>query len=102
MKVELKVGRIIAAEPVPKSKRLLRLQLDTGAAERQVVAGIADAYDPETLVGRTVIFVANLKPAKLMGVESNGMVLAATGAEGRAVLLTVEDVDAAPPGSGVR
>ena len=102
MKVELRVGRVTAAEQVPKSKRLLRLQLDTGAGERQVVAGIAGAYEPETLVGRTVIFVANLKPAKLMGVESNGMILAATGAEDRPILLTVEDTTAAPPGSKVR
>ena len=102
MKVELKVGKIIAAEPVPKSRKLLGIQIDTGDGERQVVAGIAGAYEPEALVGRTVIFVANLQPAKLMGVESNGMILAATGPDGRPVLLTVEDVEAAPPGSGVR
>ena len=100
-KVELRVGRVAAAEAVPKSRKLLKLQIDTGSGERQVVAGIAAAYEPETLVGRTVVFVANLKPAKLAGVESNGMVLAASAPDGKPVLLTVDDVAAAPPGSKV-
>ena len=100
-KVELRVGRIAAAEAVPKSRKLLKLQVDTGSGERQVVAGIAGVYEPETLVGRTVVFVANLKPAKLAGVESNGMVLAASAPDGKPVLLTVDDAAAAPPGSKV-
>jgi methionyl-tRNA synthetase len=63
---------------VPKSKKLIKLEVDLGSEVRVVVAGIAGAYEPEALVGRTVVVVANLKPAKLMGVESNGMVLAAS------------------------
>ena len=102
MSVHLRVGRITAAEAVPKSRKLLRIQIDTGEGGRQVVAGIAGAYEPASLVGRTVIFVANLQPAKLMGVESNGMILAATAPDGRPVLLTVDDADATPPGSTVR
>ena len=100
-KVELKVGRVVAAEAVPKSRKLIRLQLDTGDGERQVLAGILAAYEPESLVGKTVIFVANLKPAKLAGHESNGMVLAASTKGGAPVLLTVEDTDKAPAGSKV-
>ncbi len=100
-KVELKVGRVVAAEAVPKSRKLIRLQLDTGDGERQVLAGILAAYEPESLVGKTVIFVANLKPAKLAGHESNGMVLAASTEGGAPVLLTVEDTDKAPVGSKV-
>ena len=100
-KVELKVGRVVAAEAVPKSRKLIRLQLDTGDGERQVLAGILAAYEPESLIGKTVIFVANLKPAKLAGLESNGMVLAASTEGGAPVLLTVEDPDKAPVGSKV-
>jgi len=92
---------VLAAERVPKSNKLLRLQVDLGGEERQIVAGIAAKYAPETLVGRNVVVVANLKPAKLMGVESNGMVLAATvGDAGEPSLLEVAaDV---PPGSRVK
>ena len=101
-KVELRVGRVVSAEVVPKSRKLIKIQLDTGDGERQVLAGILGAYEPESLVGRTVVFVANLKPAKLAGLESNGMILAASGpAGGKPVLLTVEDPEAAPPGSTI-
>ena len=100
-KLDLRVGRVVAAEPVPKSRKLLKVQIDTGTGERQVVAGIAGAYEPEVLVGRTVVFVANLKPVTLAGVESNGMMLAASAPGGKPVLLTVDDADAAPPGSKV-
>jgi len=78
MKVELRVAKVVTAERVPKSKKLIKLEVDLGSEVRVVVAGIAGAYEPETLVGRTVVIVVNLKPAKLMGVESNGMVLAAS------------------------
>jgi methionyl-tRNA synthetase len=88
-RVELRVAEIKSAERVPKSKKLLRIEVIVGEETRQVVAGIAEAYDPETLPGKRVILVANLKPAKLMGVESNGMLLAAT-LDGRPVLLTPE------------
>ena len=101
-KVELRIGRVVTAEAVRKSKKLVRLELDDGAGVRQVVAGIAKAYDPERLVGRHVVFVANLQPAKLMGIESNGMVLAALDANGQPVLLAPDDPDRAPAGSRVR
>jgi methionyl-tRNA synthetase len=84
---ELKVATILAAEPVPKSNKLLKLSVDVGeGTSRTLVAGIALAYKPEDLVGKQVIVVANLQPAKLMGVESNGMVLAAS-LDGKPVLL---------------
>jgi methionyl-tRNA synthetase len=100
-KVQLRTGKVLAAERVPKSNKLVKLQVDLGSEQRQVVAGIAARYEPETLVGRNVVIVANLKPAKLMGVESNGMVLAATvGEAGEPSLLEVAaDV---PPGSRVK
>ena len=103
-KVELRVGRVVSAEAVPKSRKLIRIQLDdgTGRGERQVLAGILGSYEPESLIGKNVVFVANLKPAKLAGLESNGMILAASGPNGgKPVLLTVEDPEAAPPGSKV-
>ena len=77
MNVELRTAKVIAAEAVPKSKKLIKLQVDLGTEQRTILAGIAEAYQPESLVGRTIVIVANLKPAKLMGIESNGMVLAA-------------------------
>jgi len=98
MKVELRVAKIVAAEAVPKSKKLMKLQVDLGSDQRTIVAGIAEAYQPETLVGRTIVVVANLKPAKLMGIESNGMVLAASSESGQPVLLSVD----AEPGWRVR
>jgi methionyl-tRNA synthetase len=98
MKVELRVAKILAAEAVPKSKKLLKLQVDLGTEQRTIVAGIAEAYEPDSLVGRTIVVVANLKPAKLMGIESNGMVLAASSETGQPVLLSVE----AEPGFRVR
>ncbi|MFQ5449207.1 MAG: methionine--tRNA ligase [Nitrospinaceae bacterium] len=78
MKVDLRTGKILEAEKVKKSKKLIRMKVDIGCEVRQVVAGIAECYEPEDLTGRTVILVANLKPAKLMGIESQGMVLAGT------------------------
>jgi methionyl-tRNA synthetase len=100
-KVQLVTARILAAERVPKSRKLVRLEVDLGSERRQIVAGIATRYEPEALVGRNVVIVANLKPATLMGVESNGMVLAATvGEAGEPALLEVPaDV---PPGSRVK
>ena len=90
MKVELRTAKVVAAEAVPKSKKLIKLQVDLGTEQRTILAGIAEAYAPESLVGRTIVIVANLKPAKLMGIESNGMVLAASPEGGKPVLLTVE------------
>lgn len=91
-KVEMRVGQIISAERVPKSSKLLKLLVDLGDEKRQVVAGIGEAYEPESLPGRLVAVVTNLKPAKLMGVESNGMIVAASDG-GKPVLTTFnEDV----------
>ncbi len=88
-KVELKVGRIISAEKVEKSDKLIKLKVDIGE-ERQIVAGIAKAYTPDDLIGKKIAVVANLKPAKLMGIESHGMLLAATDEEGRLSVLTLD------------
>jgi len=87
MKVELRVARVIEAEPVEGSDKLLKLQLDIDGEKRQVVAGIRANYSAEDLIGRQVVMVFNLKPAKLRGVESQGMLLAATDSDGGAILL---------------
>ena len=86
---------------MPKSRKLLRLDVEDGAGVRQIIAGLAKSHQPESLVGRTVVFIANLKPARLAGLESNGMVLAASDADGTPVLLTVDLPDQAPPGSAI-
>ena len=101
MKVELRVARVLEAEAVPKSKKLVKLTVDTGTDQRTIVAGIAEAYQPEQLVGRTIVIVANLKPAKLMGIESNGMVLAASPDGGKPTLVGFDAADV-PPGTRVR
>jgi len=89
-RVEMRVARIIHAERVPKSSKLLKLRVDLGTEQRQVVAGIGKAYDPENLIGKKVVVVTNLQPAKLMGVESNGMIVAAS-EKGRPVLATFDE-----------
>jgi methionyl-tRNA synthetase len=92
-KVELRVGVVKVAERVPKSDKLLRLEIDVGTETRQVLAGIAEAYAPETLVGRKVVIVANLAPRKMRGLESNGMIVAASVDGGKPVLAGfLEDV----------
>ncbi|UCH82468.1 MAG: methionine--tRNA ligase [Nitrospiraceae bacterium] len=88
-KVQLKVGRVIDAQRVEGSSKLIRLQVDTGEI-RQIVAGIGTSYSPDDLRGKSIIVVTNLKPAKLMGVESQGMLLAATDSEGVLSILTPE------------
>ena len=98
-KVDLRVGKILAAERVEKSKKLLKLQVDLGTEVRQVVAGIATRFAPEEVVGKAVVVVANLKPAKLMGIESRGMLLAAGGAEALSLVTPGEDP---PPGTKVK
>ncbi len=89
-KVKLRTATIEGVEAVPKSKKLYRIQLDVGElGKRQIVSGIAQHYTPEQLIGRQIVIVANLKPAKLMGVDSQGMLLAAsTEADGTLALLT--------------
>ncbi len=78
LKVELRVAQIVVAERVPKADKLLRLEVDLGYERRQILAGIAETYTPESLIGRKVVIVANLAPRKLRGLESNGMLLAAS------------------------
>jgi len=89
-RVDLRVAQILAARAVPGSKKLVELRVTTGAEERTIVAGILLDYPPAELVGKQIVVVANLKPSKLMGVESRGMLLAATGADGKLVLVTPE------------
>ena len=99
-KVELRAAKITACEPIPKAKKLLKLTLDDGSGKDRIVAsGIAKYYTPEELIGHTVIVVANLKPAKLCGVESNGMILAADCADGDVKVLFIDNV---PAGSKIR
>jgi len=88
-KIELKIGTVIAAEKVEKSEKLIKLKVDIGE-ERQIVAGIGKAYTPEDLIGKKIVVLANLKPVRLMGVESQGMLLAATDSEGTLSVLTPE------------
>jgi methionyl-tRNA synthetase len=100
MKVELRVAKVLEAEAVPKSRKLVKLKVDVGNEQRTIVAGIAEAYQPEQLVGRTIAIVFNLKPAKLMGIESNGMVLAASVGDGKPILVGFDEP--VPPGARVR
>jgi methionyl-tRNA synthetase len=86
-RVQMRVGQVMEAERIEGSRKLIRLRVDIGTEVRQVVAGIAEAYEPASLLNRKVVIVANLKPARLMGVESNGMIVAAS-ADGRPVLAT--------------
>ena len=92
-KVELRVAEIKACEPIPKAKKLLKLTLDDGEGERIVASGIAKWYTPDDLIGHKVVVVANLKPAKLCGVESQGMIIAADTADGGAKVLFVDDFE---------
>ena len=97
--LDLRVGRIAEVEKVPNADRLLKLQVDLGEEKRQIVAGIAQAYDPEALIGRKIIVVVNLKPARIRGVLSQGMLLAAD-LDGRPIVATFDE-DVAP-GTRVR
>jgi methionyl-tRNA synthetase len=92
-KLDFRVGKVLTVEQVPKSKKLLKVLLDLGFEKRQVVAGMALHYKPEELVGQTVIVVANLAPVKLMNVESNGMILAASIGDKLTVLSVAKEID---------
>ena len=98
MGVELRTAQIIACEKVPKAKKLLKLQIDLGYETRQVVSGIAKFYEPDALIGKKIIVVANLRPATLCGIESNGMILASGEEQIRVVFLA----DDTPLGERVR
>ncbi len=100
MKADLRTARVLAAERMPNADKLLRLEIEVGAERRQIVAGIAKHYTPESLIGRTIIVVANLKPANIRGIESCGMLLAVTTDDGALRLLTT-DGDA-PTGARVK
>ncbi len=91
MKVQLKVGEVIEAEKIEKSEKLLKLQVKIGDVQKQIIAGIAKSYQPEEIKGKKIVVVANLKPAKLMGHESQGMVLAVEDKEGKLQILSVHD-----------
>ena len=97
-KIELKTAKILSCEPVKKSDKLLCLQVELGEEKRQIVSGIAEYYKPEDMVGKTVIVVSNLKPAKLRGVESQGMILAADTPDGIRVVFA----DGIPSGCKIR
>ncbi len=103
MKVKLRVGRIESAEPIPKSEKLLKLQVDLGPelGKRQILSGIAKFYTPENLVGRRIVVLVNLKPAKMMGLESQGMLLAAS-TEDNSILTLVQPSADIPEGATVR
>lgn len=88
--IELRIATITAAAPHPNADRLLVLTIDLGSEQRQLVAGIRAHYEPEILIGKQVVVVTNLEPAKLRGVESQGMLLAASDSEGRLAIVTPE------------
>lgn len=97
--VDLKVAKVLEAERVEGSEKLLRLEIDLGYEKKQIIAGVGEKYSPERLVGKNIIVVANLESRKFMGLESQGMLLAASNENGGLVLLTVmEDI---APGSGI-
>jgi methionyl-tRNA synthetase len=96
-KVEMKTGIVLAAEAIPKSSKLLKLQVNLGDETRQIVSGIAQFYMPEELVGQNVVVLTNLAPAKIFGVESNGMILAA--GDAASLLVPLKPVE---PGTKIR
>ena len=98
-KVELKIGRIVSAEELEGSEKLLRLKVDLGEDTRQIIAGIKTTYAPGELIGREIAVVVNLKPKTILGLESQGMLLAASSAEGPVLLGPDRPVD---PGAEVR
>ncbi|MBF8247988.1 MAG: methionyl-tRNA synthetase, partial [Bacteroidetes bacterium] len=89
-KVDLRLGKVISAERVPKSDKLLKLQVEIGPERKQIIAGIAQHYSADQMVGKMVVVVANLQPAKLMGQESQGMLLAASDSDGKLSVVTVD------------
>ncbi|MFB3896271.1 MAG: methionine--tRNA ligase subunit beta [bacterium] len=99
MKLDIRTGKVVSAEKVENADKLLMLKIDLGTEIRQVVAGIALQYTPEQLVGRDMVILANLEPRMIRGVESNGMILAAS-VEGAPVILTPEKP--VPPGTIVK
>lgn len=99
LEIDLRVAIVLSAERVAGADKLLRLEIDLGSERRQIVAGIARAYEPESLIGRRIVVVANLLPAKIRGLESQGMLLAAD-LGGRPIVATFDE--AVPAGTRVR
>lgn len=95
-KIELRVAKVLEARTHPNADKLLLLQVDLGGEPKQIVAGIRQHYTPEQLVGKLIVVVDNLQPAMLRGETSNGMLLAATSADGKVVLLTPDDPSCTP------
>ena len=93
MKTELRVAKVIACERIKKAKKLLKLQLDLGYEKRQVVSGIAQFYEPEDLIGKKVVIVANLKPVKLCGEDSFGMILCAANDNQLSIVSPSDDME---------
>ena len=102
-KLDLRIATVIAAEPHPNADRLLKLQIDLGSEQRQICAGLKQYYDPQSLVGKQIVIVANLQPRMLRGEVSNGMLLAATVSDGDEVrdVVVVELPKPVPRGSAV-
>ena len=97
MKMDLRVGTVLEAEAVPKSKKLIRTVVDLGFEKRQILAGVAQHFEPTDLVGKNVVVVANLAPRKMMGLESQGMILMAEDREGKLSMVS----SGSEPGSSV-
>lgn len=95
--IHLRVAKIVAAERIERSEKLLRLQVDLGNTQRQIIAGIGARYQPDQLIGRAIIIVANLEPRAIMGFESQGMLLAANSAEGPVLLAPDQETPAGSP-----
>lgn len=100
-KLDLRVALVLAVERVPKTEKLLKLELDLGFEKRTIVSGIAQFYEPDTLIGKRIVIIANLKPAKIRGVESRGMLLAAGGRPEGEPLGVVTLNEQIPPGTRV-
>jgi methionyl-tRNA synthetase len=98
-KIELRVATVLSVEHVEGSEKLLKLQVDLGDEQRQILSGIAKTYTPESLIGKQVVIIANLAPRAMMGMESNGMILAASGESGPVVVVPETKV---PAGAGVK
>ncbi len=102
IKIDLRVAKIVVAERIPKADKLLRLEVDLGYETRQILSGIAEFYTPEELVGRRIVIIANLAPRKMRGLESHGMLLAASAEGGKPILATFPEADELPLGSRLR
>ena len=91
-KLDIRVGKVVVCEKVPKSSKLLRFELEVGSERRQILSGIAKYYEPEDLIGKNVLFIANFPPRKMMGLESNGMILSAEHDGKLVVTSTLDDI----------